>query len=181
LKVDGFRSERNHGSAPFERLAELVRGAVVERAVRPFGVVLPAPVGESISNIVEGSEPARVEALVAQPAVEALDVTVLHRPARLDMQQLDLALFSPAHDAARGELRAVVRAHAFGPTTLLDQPVQHARYTARAEAGVGLQRQALARVIDSSSSLVVLSNNLRENSNFKWRRLLGARQCSAAA
>ncbi len=109
-------------------------------------VVLLAPGSQSTPDIVQRSEPARVEALVAQPTVEALDVSVLHRAARLDVHQAYLEVLRPADHAPRGELRPVVRAHRLGPAALGDQPLQHAGHPARAKAGVGLQRQALARV-----------------------------------
>src|SRR5271167_3615372 len=114
--------------------------------MRPLTVVLLAPDCKSPPDVVECSKPGCVEALVAQSAVEALYVAVLHRATGLDVYQPDLPVLRPADHAPRSELRLVVRAQVFGPATLADQPLQHARHAARAEAGVGLQRQALARV-----------------------------------
>ena len=104
-----------------ELLSELLGCAVVQRAMGPLAVVLLAPGCQSTPDIVQRPEPACVEALVAQPAVEALDVAVLHRAARLDVHQADLPVFGPADHAPRGELRPVVRAHVLGPATLGDQ------------------------------------------------------------
>ena len=86
-------------------LPELLRRPVVERAVRTLAVVLAPPIGQGASYIVERSEPACVEALVAQPSVEALDMPVLHRPAGLDVNQPDLPVLGPTQHAPRGEHR----------------------------------------------------------------------------
>ena len=77
--------EQGHGPATFECLAELPWGAVVERAMGALAVVLLTPGRECTPDVVQGAEPVSVEALIAQPAVEALDVAVLHGPARLDV------------------------------------------------------------------------------------------------
>src|SRR4029077_20437094 len=126
-------------------LPELLRRPVVERAVWTFAVVLPPPACQGASYVIERAEPVSVEALVAQPSMEALDMSVLHRPARLDVHQPYLPVLGPAQHAPRGELRAVVRAHILWPTALFDQPLQHPGHASRAQAGVGLKRQTLAR------------------------------------
>ena len=66
---------------------ELLRRPVVERAVRTLAVVLAPPACQGASYIIQRSEPACVEALVAQPAMEALDVPILHRLDGLDVNQ----------------------------------------------------------------------------------------------
>src|SRR5438552_165451 len=101
---------------------ELLRRPVVERAVRTLAVVLAPPARQGAPYIVERTEPARVQALVAQPAVEALDMSVLHRPAGLDVYQPDLPVLGPTQHAPRGELRAVVRAQVLRPAAFADQP-----------------------------------------------------------
>jgi hypothetical protein len=62
----------------------------VEYTVSTIAVVLLTPGFQSISSIVHRSEPASVEALVAQASLEALDVAVLHRLVTLHMEQADL-------------------------------------------------------------------------------------------
>jgi hypothetical protein len=47
---------------------------------------------------------------IAQPSVEALDMSILHRPSRLDVHQPNLPVFRPAQHATRCELWSVVRA-----------------------------------------------------------------------
>ena len=55
-----------------------------------------------------------VEAFVAELAVEALDVAVLHWPARFNEPVLDAVSLGPSDEGAAGELRAVVGADRFG-------------------------------------------------------------------
>src|SRR5271155_827535 len=93
-------------------LPELLRRLIAQRAVWAFPVILLSPTRQGASYIVQGSEPAGVEALVAQPAMEALDVAVLHGTAWLGMHQPDPPVLRPSQHAPRGELRPVVRAHA---------------------------------------------------------------------
>ena len=77
-------------------LPELVRRSVVERAVRTLAVVLLPPACQGAPYIIQRAEPVRVEALVAQPPVDAFDMAILHRPARLDVHQPNLPVFRPA-------------------------------------------------------------------------------------
>ncbi len=87
---------------------ELLRCPVVERAMRAFAVVLAPPACQGASYVIQRSEPACVEALVAWSSVEAFDVPVLHRLYGLDMYQPNLPVLRPAQHAPRGELRAIV-------------------------------------------------------------------------
>jgi hypothetical protein len=48
----------------------------------------------------------RIEALVAEATVQALDEAVLHRLARRDVVPLDLAIFLPLQDRPRCQLGA---------------------------------------------------------------------------
>src|SRR5277367_3793607 len=102
-------------------LPELLRRLIAQRTMRAFPVILLAPTCQGASYIVQGAEPARVEALVAEPPVEAFDVAVLHRATRLDVHQPDLPILRPCQHAPRGKLRPVVRAHVFGTAPLFDQ------------------------------------------------------------
>ena len=62
-------------------------------------------------------EPVLVQALVAELAVEALDVGVLRRLAGLDQAQLDAALVGPLVERPARELRPLV-----GPDRLRQRP-----------------------------------------------------------
>jgi hypothetical protein len=75
---------------------ELSWGPIVERAVGPLAVIYLTPAFESTPNIVECSEPGGIKALVSQPAVEALEMAVLHRTAGLDVDQSDFRSLAQA-------------------------------------------------------------------------------------
>ena len=86
----------------------------------PFAVVLLAPNRQRTPHVFECSEPGCVEALVAQPAVEARKVstwTFCSGATRLDVHQTDLPVLGPADHASRSELRPVVQAHVFVPAS----------------------------------------------------------------
>jgi hypothetical protein len=73
---------------PFHCLAELLWCAIVERSYGALALVLLTPGREWTPDLAQGAEPVSVEALIAQPAMEALDVAVLHRPPGLYVHQL---------------------------------------------------------------------------------------------
>ena len=76
-------------------LPELLRRLIAQRTMWTFPVILLPPVRQGRSDIIECSEPAGVEALVAESPVEAFDVAVLHRATRLDVHQPDLPVLRP--------------------------------------------------------------------------------------
>ena len=77
-------------------------------AVRPNLVVVPTPCGNLGACLAHALEPVLIEALVAELAVEALDVAVLHGPAWLDQDVPDVVFLRPGDEGPAGELRAVV-------------------------------------------------------------------------
>src|SRR5690606_2424121 len=77
-------------------------------AVRSDLVVVAPPLADDLAGLGKRSEPVLVEALVAELAVEALDVAVLHRAAGLDQQVFDPMVLRPGDEDPAGELRAVV-------------------------------------------------------------------------
>lgn len=106
--------------------------SVVEAAVRADFVVLLSPAGDFYSRVEQVREPAGAQALLAQLAMEALHVSVLHGPAGLDVAQVDLPLQCPGQEVAAGKLRAVVAADGFGSAARADQVIE---YTGDATAG----------------------------------------------
>lgn len=112
-------------------------------------VIIVRPLGDSASGMIEAEEQALVEQLVPHPAVEALNITVLHRFARRDVVPLDLMVFRPGKDGVRGEFRAVVGDDHAGFATAFDQRCQLAGNTTAGDRGAGDRRQAFARhVVD---------------------------------
>ena len=90
------------------QLGELRRRHSLAAAVRPDLVVVLTPVRDARSGLLQCLEPLLVQALVPELAVEALDVAVLHRPARLDQDVSDTVGAGPGHEGAAGERGTVV-------------------------------------------------------------------------
>lgn len=73
----------------------------------PSLVVVPPPALDGDASIGQAREPAFVQTLVAESAVEALGVCVLHRFPRLDEVQRDTALVCPLVKYLPSELRRI--------------------------------------------------------------------------
>jgi hypothetical protein len=66
--------------------------------VRPVLIVVLSPAFQLLSGIVHVPEPVCIQALIAQSSVEAFHLSVLHRFARLYVEQLDLFLLAPGKE-----------------------------------------------------------------------------------
>jgi hypothetical protein len=73
-------------------VGELVRRPIGQCRVRTVVVVVLAPQGQLVTSISQGEEDFHVQALIAQLAVEALDIAVLDRLARPDEIQVHSVL-----------------------------------------------------------------------------------------
>ncbi len=78
-----------------------------------------------------------VEAFVAELAVEAFDVTVLHPLPRLDQNMLDVVLLGPGDERTGGELRTVVGAHGSRVTAEAGGLIQQSRHVRRSRRYAG--------------------------------------------
>jgi hypothetical protein len=82
--------------------------------VRASLVVVCPPFFDDLASVSEGEEPVFVQALVAQPAVEALDVGVLDGLAGIDEAQANTVLIGPLVEGLAGQLGAVVESISAG-------------------------------------------------------------------
>ena len=71
-------------------------------------IVIAAPSFELFPRVTQVEEYLAIQALVAQSAIETLDVSVLNRPAWPDKAELHSDLVGPALHRPPGELTAVV-------------------------------------------------------------------------
>jgi hypothetical protein len=83
-------------------------GSDLQAAVQAHGVVIGSPHPEFCANVSERKEDARIQQLVAQPAMERFDEFILHWLAGPDETQLHSIVMSPAIHDCTGELGAVV-------------------------------------------------------------------------
>ncbi len=71
------------------------------RSVGTDLIVIVQPRGEDLSGLRQRIKHMLVQAFVAESGIEAFDVTILHRSARLDQ---DVAALRPAHEGPAGAL-----------------------------------------------------------------------------
>ena len=93
--------------------------------MRPDRVVVLPPRLDEAPRLVKGSKPMFVQAFIAQSTVEALDVGVLHRLARLDEVQLDATAVRPGIQGAARKLWAIIDGEGLGQPVGLGQAVQN--------------------------------------------------------
>ena len=108
--------------------------------VAPPQIQLPTCIGQVEEHL-------HVQALVAQLAVEALDVTVLYRSARTDEVQVHTVAIRPVVEGLTGELCSVVDSDRLRCTSLQHHLVQRCCDLLAAQRVVGQKRHALARVL----------------------------------
>jgi hypothetical protein len=111
-------------------------GLVAQRAVRPARVLVGAPCLDDLACFGERSEPAFVQALVAELAVEAPHVCVLCRLACLDQPQRHAVAVGPAVERVGGELRALVGPDHLRQAAELPDPIEHPRHMLARDAVV---------------------------------------------
>ncbi len=89
-------------------LRELSRWYSTQAAVWPDFVVVPAPLSDARSGLLQGLKPLLVQALVTKLAIETLDVAVLHGPTWLNQDMPHAMCCGPSHEGSARELRTVV-------------------------------------------------------------------------
>ncbi len=91
-------------------MLELRGRDVAQGVVRAETIVVEAPRLDGVPGLGQAKESVFVEALVAEPSVEALDVGILVRLAGLDEVQLNALGIRPTVERAPDKLEAVVPA-----------------------------------------------------------------------
>lgn len=89
----------------------LPRGEPVEARIRAVVIVILAPSRDQVSGMAQIGEQLLVQALVTQSAIGTFHEAVLHRLARGNVVQLDIAALMPSQDGVRRQFRAVVVDH----------------------------------------------------------------------
>src|SRR6185437_6184080 len=126
------------------------RRLVIERRMRPCGVVVGNPSNDDFPSLIEIKKQALVEKLITHTPVEGFDVAVLHRLAGCDVVPFHPMLFAPAQDRVRGELGAVVRHDHPRLASRSDERREFPGDPIAGDRGVGDRREALPRhVVDN--------------------------------
>ena len=121
-----IRSVRLHGGI-------LARRPVAKRTVRPLLIVFDAPLFEDHPRFEQAAKQLTVQALVPQFVVEALNVGVLPRAARRDVDRPHLLRPQPVPDRIRDELRPVVAADVPGPAVARHRRFDHRDHVHRSD------------------------------------------------
>lgn len=69
-----------------------------------------------------------IQAFVAGFAIEALNVAILHRPARFNQNVADTMTLCPRHESSAGEFLAIVGAHCAQVSAKYRRPIQKPSY-----------------------------------------------------
>ncbi len=85
--------------------------------MRPDLVVVGAPERNDGSGLVQRFEPVVIEALVAELAIEALNVAILHRLAGFNQVMFDAVGLAPANKGTACEFWSIVGSHRLGITS----------------------------------------------------------------
>ena len=99
-------------------------------------VVLP-PDRDGMPGLWQRLKPMLVQAFVPELAVEALDVAVLHRPARLYQDVANPMGLCPCHEGTAGEFRPIVSTHRIRIAAKQGRPIQQPGHILAANAVVG--------------------------------------------
>src|SRR6202012_4824613 len=89
---------------------KLRRGLITQRTVRPLRVIVEAPLFNDNPRLPQAAKDFPVQTFVPQLVVETLDVSVLPRRARRDVDRLDVLILQPVLDRVSDELWTVVAA-----------------------------------------------------------------------
>jgi len=116
-----------------------------QRAVGPLRVVALPPLFDDLAGVGQAPKPVDIEAFVAELAIEALQVAVLHRPPRLDEIQLDVVFVGPDVERLPGELGAVIQRDPLGGAVPEEELLQQPHYPLAGQRRVDVDREALAR------------------------------------
>jgi len=109
-----------------------LRDRVVQDTVRPHQTVVLAPGLNAVAGSMQGREPMIVKAFIPEPPIEALDVGILRRHARLSKSQFYAVLGCPGVQCQAGKFRPEIEVSASIATlslvkssTILRQRIRH--------------------------------------------------------
>ena len=107
---------------------EFCRGLIVQCAVRPMLVVVPAPGSDRDTGLKQARKPMVVQALIPKPAVEALDERVLRGFPGLDQLELNAMLAGPLVERFAGKFWSLVGSNGLGVAPEASRLIKDARH-----------------------------------------------------
>ncbi len=113
----------------------------------PVRVVADAPGLDRPPRVLQIQEPVLIQALLAQPSVEALDEGVLYRLARPDELELHTPQMRPLIQGPARKLRPVIYANRSRKPTVPGHTVQDLRHSSSRQRKVKLNHRGFPRVV----------------------------------
>ena len=95
--------------------------------MRPLAVVFVLPLCDLASGVRQVSEPSSIQTFISHSSVEAFHMTVLGGFSGLDVDELNLAFFTPSQEMTAGEFRSVVAPDAVRNATAFHDLIERAR------------------------------------------------------
>lgn len=114
-----------------------------KRGVRPLGGVVDPPGLDQAACFVQRREQVLVQALIAEPTVEALHEGVLVKLSQCDVVPFHVALLLPVQKRVTGQFGAVVANDHTGLSSLLDQTIKLTGHAHAWQRGVDHDGQGL--------------------------------------
>ncbi len=108
--------------------------------MRAVVIVVVSKKIELSASIGQREEDLDVQALVAQPSVEAPDVAVFHRTSRPNEVQIDLVSIRPEIHGLAGELRAVVHSDRLWRAATGEDSIERRSHLFAADGRIGMQQ-----------------------------------------
>jgi hypothetical protein len=122
------------------------RWLLVEGAVGPLGIVILLPRLNDLACVRATEEPVPIETLVAELAVETLQLAVLRRLAGLNEVKGDVLGVRPGVEDLTGAFRPLIDCDLLGSTRARQQLVEHAHHPRPGQGGrLDLDGQTLPR------------------------------------
>ncbi len=109
-------------------------------------IVLPEPLGDDHTGLVDACKPLSIQNLVPERSIEALVVAVLPGRARIDPDRLNADALKPVLKRCRRELRTIVRANVVRPAAFQQQRIERLQNVRRAHLRSNAHTQGLARI-----------------------------------
>src|SRR6476661_3699637 len=103
-----------------------------------FGIVVDAPLLDSLPGFLQAGEPFLIQALLAKAPVERFNLSILRRFSWFDKEQGNRVLLGPEIECLSPKLRPVVDAEPLRCTAQFNLLIQHAHHAFAAQAGVSL-------------------------------------------
>ena len=116
---------------------------VTQGTVWTYMVILPTPVFQHHPGLSQRPELFPVQALLPQTRIEAFDVTILPRAARINIKRLDSVLRQPVAEIALNKLTAVITPDVFRGPVFFDEAGHDLAHFLRVDPPVDMDAQTL--------------------------------------